>query len=255
MRRRFELEQSSDGRRRPAADPRNQPRSHRRCRAPEKTPRIARIHRHEPELLDDRTGDGHRTARTPVRREDAACHDDAGDLRRRLRRRGLVRDPRQRDPVHFRRGSEDRVRAAEDSRPLGRSAIRRDGLHDLRAGQPRTDDRRPSDVDLTRAARTCHARGHPARHRDIHRRTAEARPSVRSKTSAPLRCGRRSPAAAARSRPRERNGRLGRPASPLPDPRHPHGRAGPQHDPRRGRERCSSLTERRVCAGGVAGLL
>ena len=89
MRRRVELEESSDGRRRPAPDPRNQRRSPRRHRAPAEAPRITRLHRHEPELLDDRPGDGHRADRAALRHRSASRDDDAGDLRRRLRGRGL----------------------------------------------------------------------------------------------------------------------------------------------------------------------
>ena len=70
-------------------------------------------------------------------------HHDAGGLGRGLPWCPLARHPRQRDPVHRRRGGEDRDRDAQDPRHrsrAGRSSCTRRGQ---RAHEPRARDRRP----------------------------------------------------------------------------------------------------------------
>ncbi len=62
---------------------------------PAPRPRLAGRHRHQPELLDHRAGDGARAA-APVRAARRQRHDAAGGVGRGLPGRGVARHPRQR---------------------------------------------------------------------------------------------------------------------------------------------------------------
>ena len=121
-RRRQQLAQPSDGRRRAAAGARDQQRPHRRCSRRQRAARgWSGAHRHQPELLDGDSVDGPGAA-APVRPEVGRRHDAAGAVGRRLSRRRLARRGRQRRAVHLRRGSEDRKRAEEDPRRRSNAA-------------------------------------------------------------------------------------------------------------------------------------
>ena len=71
-------------------------------------------------------------------------HHLPGGLRRRLPRRAVARHPRQRHPLHRRRGAEGGERAAEDPRrPRRGPTSSRSPLHGERELQPGAVDRRP----------------------------------------------------------------------------------------------------------------
>ena len=106
--------------------------------------------RDQPELLHGRAHDGARAAQA-LRHPLGARDHDAGGLRRGLPRRPVARHPRQRDPLHRRRGGEDRDRDAEDPRPLRERHGRVPPGEGQRAHEPRARGRRAHRVGVDRA--------------------------------------------------------------------------------------------------------
>ena len=150
-RRRLQRAQPPDGGRRAAADPGGQP-GPPRARAPADVAR-GRDDRHQPELLDGRARDGAGAAARGLRRRGRPCRHAAGALGRGLPGRPLARHPRQRRPVHRRRGGQAGDGAAQDpghARGLWRRA---GGDDDLGAVHARAGHRRPHRVRLGPAER------------------------------------------------------------------------------------------------------
>ncbi|CAA9355484.1 MAG: Aspartate-semialdehyde dehydrogenase, partial [uncultured Gemmatimonadaceae bacterium] len=146
--------------RRAARDRRGEPGPPGRDRRPAAAARVVGRDRDERQLRGDRRGARARPAARGVRRRARPLHrDHAGGVGRGVPRRAVARHPRQRDPLHQRRGGEDRGRAVQVPRP--RRAQRRARRADPRerARQPRAGRARPHRVHYRGPRPHAHPRG------------------------------------------------------------------------------------------------
>ena len=152
-------EELPHGRRRATRHPGGQrrPPAPARCAAPES--RLVGRDRDECELRRNRRRDAARAAARRLRHQAPVRRHDAGRIRRGLSRRAVARHPRQRDPVHQRRGGEDRARDPEDARPRRRRARGACADHHQRARQSRGGGERPHGQPVGGVRHAGHGRG------------------------------------------------------------------------------------------------
>ena len=210
---RQQLAQLPHGIRRSAADSGSERRSSRAAEGPGGA-RLEGTHRHQPQLLDRRAVDGAR-ASAPVRSEQGDDHDAAGDFRRGISRRAVVGHPRQRNPVHRRRGAQDRNRNEEDSRLHRRSPHRSASGRHQRPDDARGGAERAHRIDLRRIRSPAVGRGS---HRRVDVVEAARRPSLGAGAADRVLARAQPSPACARRRPWPRHDGHHRAAASVSDP-------------------------------------